>query len=159
MFTGCLHCKHLPDASYGCKSDFCVYQCCTNNSFLLIFNLLFSQFIFVHILPTLFSLGIDVKFPSVATDRQGGESMAKKTKTRVGPRSGAYGRSGEIHILGCFILSCCGLWLAQFGAIRDATGVGYNIPRDCRLYVESDNCPCCIYIIFYEGLQNVIGRV
>ena len=41
----------------------------------------------------------------------------------------------------------------------DATGVGYNIPRDCRLNVGTDNCPCCIYIIFYGGLQNVIGRV
>ena len=35
----------------------------------------------------------------------------------------------------------------------------YNIPRDCRLNVESDNSPCCIYIVFYGGLQNVIGRV
>ena len=128
MFTGCLHCKHLPGASKGCTNDFCVNQCCTINSFRLIFNSFLSSFVFVHILPTLFSLEIDVKFPSVATERQEVNPWQRKTMAEIGPRSGAYGRSGEILILDCFILNWCGFWLAQFGAIsgRHRRGLQYT---------------------------------
>ena len=81
--------------------------------------------------------------------------MQSKTMAEIGPRSGAYGRSGEMFILDCFHTQLVWILVSSIWSyFRDATSVDYNIPRDCRLYVEPDNCPCCIYIIFYGGFTE-----
>ena len=85
--------------------------------------------------------------------------MAKKNKDKSRTAIWSVRTKRRNTFFGMFHTQLLWIVVSNLELFRDATGVGYNIPRDCRLNVESDNCPCCIYIIFYGGLQNVIGRV